>query len=214
MKIWRASLLLLVVFCLVWQSEGWFGRRRRRRRRTPRPNPAPAPTYRKCIGQTRSNVQSFPLYGPLRAGLKSSGPVVNGDTSCYGHPRSSNSAGSVPFFHGTTRLSRRRRGVDTVWQWSLSHRVLLFRGEVFEWGVGASRWADKVAWEGRRCPSDCAVTWTKSPAGYSSCTRAKAELFTRQYKSRYGSYNLYTNNCHYFVNRLMKYLDSGCTRMP
>ncbi|XP_019643505.1 PREDICTED: uncharacterized protein LOC109484604 [Branchiostoma belcheri] len=197
MKIWRASLLLLVVFCLVWQSEGWWRRRRRRRCPSPSPNLA-APTYWKCIGQTRSS-------------LMSSGPVVNRDTSCYGHPRSSNSAGSAPFFHGRTRLfRRRRRGVDTVFQWSPSHRVLLFRGEVFEWGVGAKmRW-----WEGLRCPSDCAVKWKRSPAGYSTCTRAQAELFSRQYKSCYGSYRLFTNNCHYFVNRLMKYLDSGCTRMP
>ncbi|XP_066295362.1 uncharacterized protein [Branchiostoma lanceolatum] len=174
--------------------------------------PRPAPTYRKCTGQPRSNVQSIPLYGPL-SGLKSSGQVVNGDTSCNGHPRSSNSAGSAPFFHGTTPLFRRRRDVSEVFI-CLAHRVLMFRGEVFEWGVGASAWSRMVAWEGRRCPSDCAVSWTRSAAGHSTCTREQAEFFAREYKSRYGSYNLITNNCHIFVNRLMNYLDSGCTKMP
>eukprot|EP00058_Branchiostoma_floridae_P023887 XP_002609377.1 hypothetical protein BRAFLDRAFT_86468 [Branchiostoma floridae] len=132
------------------------------------------------VGETRSNVQSIPLYGPL-SGPKGSGPVVNGDTSCNNHPRSSNSAGSAPFFHGRSPLfRRRRRGVRPVFQWSPVHRVLLFRGEVFEWGVGSKR----------------------------------AEFFAREYKSRYGSYRLFSNNCHFFVNRLMRYLDSGCTRMP
>ncbi|XP_035685003.1 uncharacterized protein LOC118421666 [Branchiostoma floridae] len=264
----RACLLLLVVFTLVWQSDGWWRRRRRRRSSTRNcpgrpalPNnvtwsgcsapyshkekcryrcqpgytrvsgsttrtcsngvwtgsslvcmraPRPAPTYRKCIGQTRSNVQSIPLYGPL-SGQKSSGPVVNGDTSCNNHPHSSNSAGSAPFFHGTSPLSRRRRrAVSEVFQWSIVHRVLLFRGEVFEWGVGSKR----ESWEGRRCPSDCVVSWTKSAAGYSTCTREQAEFFAREYKSRYGSYDLFSNNCHIFVNRLMRYLDSGCNKMP
>ncbi|XP_035685006.1 uncharacterized protein LOC118421667 [Branchiostoma floridae] len=267
MKI-QACLLLLVVFTLVWQSDGWWWGRRRRSSSTNncpgrpalpsyvtwsgcsapyrhrekcryrcqpgytrvsgsttrtcsngvwtgsslvcRRDPRPAPTYSKCIGQTRSNVQSIPLYGPL-SGPKGSGPVVNGDTSCNNHPRSSNSAGSAPFLHGRSPLfRRRRRGVRPVFQWSPVHRVLLFRGEVFEWGVGSK----KESWEGLRCPSDCAVTWRKSAAGYSTCTREQAEFFAREYKSRYGSYRLFTNNCHFFVNRLMRYLDSGCTRMP
>ncbi|CAH1271867.1 Hypp4724 [Branchiostoma lanceolatum] len=140
--------------------------------------------------------------------------TVNQDTSCTDHPSSSNSVASAPFFHGTTPLFRRRRDVSEVCTLCTVHRVLLFRGEVFEWGVGADDWESKVAWEGHRCPSDCQILWANHVAGYSTCTREQAEQFTRDFKARYGTYNLFTNNCHHFVNRLMNYLDSGCAVMP
>ncbi|XP_035684837.1 uncharacterized protein LOC118421596 [Branchiostoma floridae] len=166
--------------------------------------------YTKCIREGR--ILPYPLDTSARSQNKDS--TVNQDTSCTDHPSSSNSVASAPFFHGTTPLFRRRRDVNEVCTLCTVHRVLLFRGEVFEWGVGADDWENKVAWEGHRCPSDCQILWAGYVAGYSTCTREQAEQFTRDFKARYGTYNLFTNNCHHFVNRLMNYLDSGCTVMP
>ncbi|XP_035689179.1 uncharacterized protein LOC118424633 [Branchiostoma floridae] len=143
-----------------------------------------------------------------------SNPVgINEDTTCYNHPQSSAYAASAPFYHGTTPLNL-RRSVDEVGTLWPVHRVLIFRETVFEWGVGSDNFADKVAWEGVREPSDCSVSWSGSAAGSSSCTLQQAMDFSRGYKTRYGSYDLLFNNCHLFVNRMMNYLDSGCTRYP
>ncbi|XP_066302974.1 uncharacterized protein [Branchiostoma lanceolatum] len=138
---------------------------------------------------------------------------INEDTTCYDHPQSSPNAVSAPFYHGTTPLSL-RRSVDEVATLLPMHRVIIFRNMVFEWGVGANDFADKVAWEGVREPSDCSVSWSGSAAGSSSCTLQQATDFSRGYKTRYGSYDLISNNCHLYVNRMMNYLVSGCSRYP
>ncbi|XP_035663598.1 uncharacterized protein LOC118407249, partial [Branchiostoma floridae] len=126
---------------------------------------------------------------------------------------SSSPAVSAPFYHGTTPLSL-RRSVDEVATLLPMHRVIIFRNVVFEWGVGANNFEDKVAWEGVREPSDCSVSWSGSAAGSSSCTLQQAMDFSRGYKTRYGTYELLSNNCHLYVNRMMNYLVSGCTRYP
>ncbi|XP_019630517.1 PREDICTED: uncharacterized protein LOC109474615 [Branchiostoma belcheri] len=144
-----------------------------------------------------------------------SNPIgVNEDTSCHHYPHSSTHGHTAHFYHGTTPLSLRKRAVVEVGTLVPLHRVLIFRNMVFEWGVGADNFEDKIAWEGYRVPSDCSVSWSHSAAGESGCSLQQAIDFSRGYKTRYGSYDLLSNNCHLYVNRMMNYLDSGCTRYP
>ena len=75
---------------------------------------------------------------------------------------------------------------------------------MFEWGNGIRGYhygPDVVI-------DDCAVTWDEAPAGFSSCPIETIESFATGYRAKYGGYNLVTNNCHHFVNRVSLILSS------
>ena len=91
---------------------------------------------------------------------------------------------------------------NVIWPWTVSHSMILFRGKVFEWGIG------KTYYMGRS-PSSCQITWRSNRESYSSCTLSQVENWTRNYGAT-NTYNLLTNNCHMFVNKLAKYLYDDC----
>ena len=108
------------------------------------------------------------------------------------------------YYYGSTSLFK---GKKRVFKWSLKHSLILFRGKIFEWGLGRPK-----TYKMNRSPSDCKIKWTWSSKGSSRCRLSDAETWTRNYRRRYGGYRLFTNNCHYFVNRFMSYLRSNCGR--
>lgn len=82
------------------------------------------------------------------------------------------------------------------------HRLLFYRGMTFEWGTGVQGHHLGYGASVR----DCSVTWERSPAGESHCPVSKVTNFTLGYRNRFGPYNLLTNNCHHFANRISKLL--------
>ena len=49
---------------------------------------------------------------------------------------------------------------------------------------------------------------TSRRIGESRCTDQQVRRFVTNYSGMYGTYNLFTNNCHYFSNRLHEYLST------
>ena len=82
---------------------------------------------------------------------------------------------------------------------------LFLRGMVFEWGTGVAGFhAGNEA-----LVSSCDVTWEDTPALNTSCSVDVAEEFTRNYRAEHGGYNLFSNNCHHFANRLLELVSSS-----
>jgi hypothetical protein len=90
------------------------------------------------------------------------------------------------------------------------HRLLRYRGRVFEWGGGSRGYhvgpTESVL--------DCPVTWESQPAGQSACPADRLVAWTAGYRRRYGAYNLLSNNCHQFANRAVAFLLHGCDTSP
>ena len=97
----------------------------------------------------------------------------------------------------------------TVYPLNLVHRLVFFRGFVFEFGVGKTRRDFTIRYS--KVPADVpgvlehVVKWDPESAGNSCRTLEDAEKFTKQYGEQH-AYNLVLDNCHDFFNRLADYL--------
>lgn len=116
------------------------------------------------------------------------------------------SAQSNDYFYGTTKLfgSSKKRDIVSN-KCLLKHSLLLFRGQIFEWGKSYNGVTN-------RRPGDCKITWTWTSKEESRCPLSDAKTWAHSYKNKYGKYHLLKNNCHYFVNRLGHYLQTNCGR--
>ena len=125
--------------------------------------------------------------------------------ACY-YPtqHQSNSGRNADYYVGEMSLwdAKGKGKRNVIWPWTISHSMILFRGKVFEWGI------DKTYYM-KRSPSSCKITWRSKKESFSRCTLRQVERWTRDYGAK-NNYNLLTNNCHMFVNRLAKYLYSDC----
>ena len=121
--------------------------------------------------------------------------------SCYSFLVSA----SADYFYGTTSLFKGRKREFSVFQWKLDHSLLMFRGKIFEWGLG-----DQKTYKMNRDPSQCSISWSSGSKGRSKCLLSDVEDWTEDYPNEYGKYDLLTNNCHFFVNRLVKFLNTNC----
>ncbi|XP_022102610.1 uncharacterized protein LOC110985704 [Acanthaster planci] len=88
------------------------------------------------------------------------------------------------------------------------HTLVYFRGEVYEWGQGLLRSYARGTLG--RDPHGCPIHW--SLYGQSNCTSSEVKEVAASYLSHYGSYNLLSNNCHSFTERLNQKLLSGDCR--
>ncbi|CAB4007689.1 Hypothetical predicted protein [Paramuricea clavata] len=123
------------------------------------------------------------------------------------YPQQYKSDTSSPYYLGEMSLSdaikgKRKRYV--IWPWTLTHSMILFRGKVFEWGINYTYYMN-------RSPSSCQITWHWGAKGFSKCSLSDVESWTRAY-GRSNTYDILSNNCHMFVNRLAKYLNTNCGR--
>lgn len=81
----------------------------------------------------------------------------------------------------------------------------MFRGKIFEWGMGK-----KKTYKTDRSPSDCSITWDSDSKGTSRCLLSDVDEWVKGYQDLKGEYSVWTNNCHMFVNELVKYLNTNC----
>ena len=126
-----------------------------------------------------------------------------------------NSAHPNGYFFGTQNLrcvtgsGRKSRSVPpTRFGLALSHRLVYYRNAVYELHPSGVHTRNSPNWEAaRRCP----VTWEASPAGTSTCSSQALTIYTNRYINIYDRYNVLTNNCHDFANRLSAYIfNSNC----
>nr|XP_022343966.1 uncharacterized protein LOC111137031 [Crassostrea virginica] len=116
--------------------------------------------------------------------------------------------GGKPYYFGTTdllcKLGRRSyRSAPSRFSLGLSHGWILYDGEYFEWGVsGLSYHYGSSLTDGERCKTQR----ESEPAGYSQLDKTCIEKCARSYRGKYGSYNLLTNNCHDFANKISEVL--------
>ena len=82
---------------------------------------------------------------------------------------------------GSASSGRKRRDVMSPSRYSLrfSHRVLYYRGALYEWGTGTLGYFIGTA------PSvvECDIKWEEEPTGNSTCLPATIEEFTYDYRS-------------------------------
>ena len=78
------------------------------------------------------------------------------------------------------------------------HRLVYYNGTYFEWGNREQGYHFGQSPASPECP----ITWEDEPAGTSSCSKEVIEEFSREYRAKYGRYNLILNNCHHFANRV------------
>lgn len=118
--------------------------------------------------------------------------------------------GSLPDqrrIHRRSVVSSSSSGFPTRSSLRYVHRLVFYRGLTFEWGTGTRGYHfDR---NGAVSVRDCDVTWERRPAGESDCPVSRVVDFTLRYRSRFGPYNLLTNNCHHFANRVSKLLTDG-----
>ncbi|XP_013421963.1 uncharacterized protein LOC106181940 [Lingula anatina] len=91
----------------------------------------------------------------------------------------------------------------------IAHRLIYYRGLIFEWGVGNENSEKRYSYRDEPYVPHCEVRWEIWPAAESTCSIEAAKAFTRSYKSRFGDYNLFGNNCHMFAMRLAGMLKNG-----
>lgn len=114
--------------------------------------------------------------------------------------------GRVPGWISSIREKRAARRTTL----NPNHRIVYYKGQVFEWGTGSNGYH-----VGHQAVTrDCPVKWEREPAGYSHCPLRAARNFIHGYRTRYGGYNLLTNNCHHFANRLSHLLSSSSCTVP
>jgi len=121
--------------------------------------------------------------------------VANITNTWFGHRLSS------------TLQCRQRRSANSMSRYHLdtAHRVIAFRGMVFEWGVAPGSYSIGPT----PYYPECQVNWEAEPAGSSSCHSQDLVAFTESYSMTYGNYNFITNNCHHYANRLVALLTSA-----
>lgn len=119
-----------------------------------------------------------------------------------------------PYFFGTQNLNcvkgrTRRSIIPTRFVWDISHRLVYYRDAVYELHPGGVYTRTSPNWE---LANRCNVTWESTPAGTSTCSIEEMREFANNYVSNYGGYNLFTNNCHKFANRVSTFLfQSNCS---
>lgn len=106
------------------------------------------------------------------------------------------------YFYGTTELGKGGKRVFTL---KPKHSLLMFRGKMFEWGFGTPK-----TYRMDRNPAQCSISWEFVSKGMSKCRLDQIEQWTQNYPNLHGGYQVTTNNCHYFVNRLMEHLKTNC----
>ncbi|XP_062573568.1 uncharacterized protein LOC134235448 isoform X1 [Saccostrea cucullata] len=126
--------------------------------------------------------------------------------------------GAYPYYFGTTDLScviiqslkRGKRSAPARGTLDLSHRFIEYRGNYYDLLSNS-----KVAISKSRLWGDsCSGSKEASPAGYSELSSECIEGCAKNYKCKYGSYNLLTNNCHHLANRLSEVLCRRGTTCP
>ena len=113
--------------------------------------------------------------------------------------------GEMGLLEALDGIKGKRKRRSAIYPYTISHSMILFRGKVFEWGAIFGYHQYYM----RRNPSSCLIRWRPRRESYSSCTLSQVEAWTRRYGAT-KRYNLFTNNCHMFVNNLAKYLYSDC----
>lgn len=94
---------------------------------------------------------------------------------------------------------------------SPNHRILYYRGTVYEWGIGPSKLSKlitnlpintmRAAYGSQPSATSCQVfRWI--PKGTSSKSLEEANNFANNYKRTVGSYRILTNNCFRFAKSL------------
>lgn len=123
----------------------------------------------------------------------------------------------APFFWGFTTpswcLGERQvvanAKVPYVCPWDfLHHSWLLFRGSYFEF-IGDSNGGTVFANETAPFASHRCKHGIHKKGGYSALGLTCLMQCSKHYELKYGSYNLLTNNCHFYVRRMMQILDSN-----
>ncbi|XP_064594525.1 uncharacterized protein LOC135461387 [Liolophura sinensis] len=101
-------------------------------------------------------------------------------------------------------LQRRKRALlRPAWNMG-THKLVAFRGRVYEWGYhGTFRIRQPYL-------SDCTELWDAVQAGISGCTPRDAQEFSESYADRYGAFDVQNNNSHHFASRLVEFLLSVC----
>ncbi|XP_061194329.1 uncharacterized protein LOC133202505 [Saccostrea echinata] len=115
--------------------------------------------------------------------------------------------GASPYYFGTTNLNcisskKGKRGAPTRGRLSYIHRFIYYRGKYFDFIGKSVVVISNRRLEGHRCSGGR----EGSPAGYSTVSLSCIEGCARNYRCQYGSYGLFTNNCHDFANRMSKIL--------
>jgi len=86
-----------------------------------------------------------------------------------------------------------------------AHRILAYKGMVYEWGLAPNTYSILPT----PYYPDCQTTWEEEPAGTSLCESQNLVTYTESYRTTYGNYDLLTNNCHHYANRIVALLTSG-----
>lgn len=107
---------------------------------------------------------------------------------------------NVAGHHG---LIRHRRAVTHTHTLEPVHSILVFKGRLYDRMPRYERIYETIPHHAREC---IPTILDNQPKGQSQCLREHADLFTEVYNDLYGSYGLFTNNCHYFTNRLAAFL--------
>ncbi|XP_062607345.1 uncharacterized protein LOC134282015 [Saccostrea cucullata] len=122
--------------------------------------------------------------------------------------------GASPYYFGTTNLwcmNKGRRGIPTRGVWELTHRFIYYKGLYFEFSSDSKAHVSPNRLLGYKCSGGR----ESSPAGYSEVDVECLKGCARNYRCTFGSYNLLSNNCHKFANRLSEVMckrGSGCPR--
>ena len=122
-----------------------------------------------------------------------------------------------PYWFGKTNLScliglgkgRGKRGVPERFELALDHRWIKYRGHYFEiLGPGYLR-VSSISPLGA---GSCSQRQESRVAGYGVLSVDCIKRCTRSYENTFGRYNVLSNNCHRFANRISRVLcqDSSC----
>ncbi|XP_078311626.1 uncharacterized protein LOC111134274 [Crassostrea virginica] len=129
------------------------------------------------------------------------------------HDQCPRSGGASPYYFGTTSLwclSKGKRGAPSRSTWSLTHRFIYYKDFYFEFLGNSNAVIGTSARDSHRCSS----SREGSPAGYSRLSLDCIKGCARNYRCRYGKYNLLWNNCHHFTNRFSAVLCTTGTTCP
>lgn len=90
------------------------------------------------------------------------------------------------------------------------HRLIYYRNAVYEFGPSGVTTHNLPDWQdARKCP----VKWDSAPASTSNCSVQSLKNVLAGYIGRYGKYNVVTNNCHKFANRVSAFLFKSKCRL-
>ncbi|XP_078312609.1 uncharacterized protein LOC144619131 [Crassostrea virginica] len=109
-------------------------------------------------------------------------------------------SGAYSYYFGTTDLHCMRGKREMPWRgiWEITHRLLYYRGYYFDFLDNSRAYILRSRRAGHRCDGGL----EGSPAGYSQVSISCLKGCARNYRCQFGDYNLLSNNCHHFANRL------------